>query len=343
MPHLKISEEMRDKIVTLVKSGKNWSKIQRETGIDRRTAKSAYQKWERNSSVEELQKVRRDIAAVEFRIHMDSLVILATTLVSNLGLPSSIMDMKRNSQEFLEWLWQQDILLRQQELSTRYPSSPQVTAIPVDDNGFRIGDQRIYYDEKKLLFKSLRDHTGGEVRWNIFENDWKNARDKCAAIVPQFLKDTRQLVDNYIKNANDAGFLKEVKKATKKGDPAKNITEAIVNVIWRSITLGKLNKENLPSFETITKDKSENVNVIAIRSGDENLFSFIGEDKKYLAKNIEQTCNAAIKGLSEKKVVWELDTEAGNIVKSCDNLRAMLNPLKLRPLILRTRCELCPV
>ena len=336
MPHSKMSDEMRDKIVTLVQGGANWSKIQRETAIDRRTAKSVYQKWKRNSSVEDLQKVRREIAAVEFQTHMDSMVTLATVLVSNLGLPPSIMYVRGNSQEFLDWFWQQDLLLR-------YTKSPQHTIISAEDKGFIIEDKKIYYDEKKLLFKSLREHTRGEVQWNVFDDEWKNAMDRCAKIVPDFMKETRQLVDSYIKIANDRGFLEKVKKATKKNDPAKNITEAIVNVFWRSITLRKLNKENLPSFETIIKDKSENVNVIAIRSGDENLFSLIGEDKQYLAEKITQTCNVAIKGLSINTTVWELDVEVGNIIKASDDLRVMLNPLKLRPLILRTRCELCPV
>jgi len=336
MPRLKMSDEMRDKIVALVQSGASWSKIQRETGIDRRTAKSSYQKWERNSSVEELQEVRREIAAVEFRTHMDSMVKLATALVSNLSLPSSIMHAKKNSQEFFDWFWQQDLLMR-------YPNSPQDNIIPVVNKGFIIEDQKIYYDEKKLLFKSLREHTRGEVQWNILDNDWGSARDKCAKIVPQFIKATRQLVGDYIKNANDPGFLDKIKKVTKKPDPTQNITEAIVNVFWQSITRMELNKKNLPSFKTVTKDKSENVNTVAIKSGDENLFSFIGEDKQYLAGKITQTCNAVIKVLSENKTVWELNTEVANIVKASDVLRMKLNPLKLRPLILRTRCELCPV
>ena len=336
MPTSRISDEMLEKIVALVQGGANWSKIQRETGIDRRTAKNVYKKWELNSSVEDLQKVRREIAAVEFRTHMDSMVTLAMTLVSNLSLPSSIADMKRNSQEFFEWFWQQDLLLR-------YSDSPQATIIPVDNEGFLTGDQKIYYEEKKLLFKSLRDHTRGEVQWNVLDNDWKNARDKCTISVPDFLKRTRELVDNYIKNATDTDFLKKVKKATKKDDPAKNITETIVNVMWRSITRRELKRETLPSFETITRDKSENVNVIAIRSGDENLFSFIGEDKQYLAKKITQICNTTIKVLSEEETVQKLDAEVGNIVKASHDFRLMLNPLKLRPLILRTRCELCPV
>jgi hypothetical protein len=344
MPPSKISDGIRDKIVALVQAGKNWSEIEREIGIDRRTAKSAYKKWERNSSVEELKKVRQEIAAVEFRTHMESMVTLATTLLSNIILPSSIIDMKSNSQEFLEWFWQQDLLLRQQEFIMRYSSSPNKTIIPVNNKNFRIEDQKIYYDEKILLFKSLRDHTRGEVKWDVLDNDWKNARDNCANGVSQLIKDTRQLVDDYIKVANAPGFLEKVKKVTKKNEPAKNITEAIVNVMWRSITRRELINETPPSFKAVTKDKSENVNVVAIRSGDENLFSFIGEDKQYLAEKIQQVCNMTIKKiLIDNKIVWELNTEVGNMIKASDDLRVMLNPLKLRPMILRTRCELCPI
>ena len=100
-----------------------------------------------------------------------------------------------------------------------------------------------------------------------------------------------------------------------------------------------------PLFKIVTRDKSENTNVIAIKSGDENLFSFIGEDKQNLAEALVKVCNntvaALILGVNE--TVRELDTEAGNITKASDDLRLMLNPLKLRSLILRTRCNLCPV
>jgi len=194
-----------------------------------------------------------------------------------------------------------------------------------------------------LLFQSLREHTQEEIRWSVLDEDWKNARDKCAAIVPVFFTETQSLINDYIENANDPGFLKSLKKITKKDDPVQIITNTITNVMWRSFTSGGLYKESSPSFETIKRDKSENVNVITIRSGDEILFSLVGEDKEYLANKVTVTCNAVIRVLAEQKTMPELRREVGNLKKASDDLRVMLNPLKLRPLILRTRCEICPV
>jgi ubiquinone biosynthesis protein UbiJ len=337
MPRLKMSDKQRDEIVTLRQKGTKWTEIQKVTKIDRRIAKKAYENWEHNSSVEELQKVRKEVAATEFRTHMESIVKLAESLVSNLGvLPRFIEDMKRNGEEFLGWLWEQDLL-------QRYSSSkPQLDVYTLSDSqDFRVGDPRIYLDEKKLLYKSLRDHTRGEIDWNILNKDWKNARDRCAESVPQFLTEARQLVDNYVKNANESGFLEKVRRATtKETDPAKNMTWAVVNRIWRLIVIDQPREE--PLFETVPKGTTVET-IVKFADGTSGLFfKLVGSDRQYLAEKITKQCDSAITVLSEKKVVQELHVEVGNIKRASDTLREMLNPALLRPMILRTRCDLCP-
>lgn len=337
MPRSKVSDKQRDEIVTLRQGGAKWTEIQRMTKIDRRTAKNVYENWERNSSVEELQKVRKDVAAVEFRTHMESVVKLAETLVSNLRVPRHIEDMEKNGDEFLKWLLEQDLLQRYSL------SKPQPDADTLDySQSFRVEDPRIYLDEKKLLYKSLRDHTRGEVRWNILDNDWKNATDKCAKNVPQFRADTRQLVNNYLHNTKEPSFFEKVRRATKEEDPAQNMTRAIVNGFCLLITRDKSTEELL--FETASGDTTS-VDVVA-KFGDGTsggiLFRLVGSDRQYLAENITRQCNSVIRILSDKIVVKELYVEVGNIRRASDTFREMLNPLRLSPMILRTRCDLCP-
>jgi len=335
MPRSKVSDKQRDEIVSLRQKRTKWTEIHKITGIDRRTAKNIYEKWERNSSVEELRKVRKEVAADEFRTHMKSIVQLAVSLVSNLNVPRSIYDIK-NSEEFFIWFWDQNIL--QRDSPSNFQSDVDSSAF---GQNFNIRDLRIYLDEKKLLYKSLRAHTGKDV-WNILDNDWKNATDKCAEKVLQLQAETGELVDNYFKDANAPGFLKKVKRATKDNDPAKTITRAIVNGIWRLI-LQDMKKE--PLFET--EPYSDTILTIKLQFGDgtsEQLFTLDGTDRQYLAGKITQQCNSAIRILTlQPKTVQELRVEVDNIKKASDTLREKLNPLKLSPMILQTRCDLCPV
>ena len=336
MPRSKVSDEQREKIVALRQKGGKWTEIKEVTGVDRRTAKNVYEKWERSSSIEKLQKVRKEVAAVEFRTHMESVVKLAESLISNLDVvPRSIDDMKMNGEDFLKWLWGQDIL-------QRYSSSNRQldNYTPGDSLSFRIRDPRIYLDEKKLLFKSLRNHTRGEVQWNILDNDWKNARDKCAENVPHLLKDTSQLINNYFKNSNDPKFLEKVKRTTKENNPVKNMTRAIVQGIWHFIISNQLKEK--PLFETVSKGGDIAI-VLKFRGGTSGIFMLSGTDGQYVAENITKICNSATIILGETNTVRDLRNEVDNIRKASDTLREMLNPLKLHPMILLTRCELCPV
>jgi hypothetical protein len=332
MPRSKMSDKKRDEIVALRERGTKWTEIQRLTKIDRRTAKTIYENWERNSSVEELQKVRKDVAAEEFRTHMKSIVQLAVSLISNLSVPNSIDDIK-NSEEFFTWFFDQDFM--------QLDSPSEFQPVLAVSTNFKIRDPRIYLEEKKLLYKSLRDHTRGEVRWNILDNDWKNATDRCAKNLQQLREDTGQLVNDYLHNTKEASYFKKVMTANKEEDPTQNIIEAIVNGIW--LLIMKNNPIGELLFETASDTTSVDV-VVKFRDGTSGgiLFKFVGSDRQYLADNITKQCNSAIRILSDKIMVKELYVEVGNIRRASDTFREMLNPLKLSPMILRTRCELCP-
>ena len=100
MHRKKLSDKELNKIIRLRQDRASWLRIQRETGIHRQTAKRAYDKWERSKSLEELKEARKDVAAQVFREHMESLVILATSLVSNLAVPHLTELMDKDAAQF---------------------------------------------------------------------------------------------------------------------------------------------------------------------------------------------------------------------------------------------------
>ena len=107
-----LAPEELDKVIKLKKIGTSWLRIEHETGISRRTAKRAYEKWEHSQSPEVLREARKDVAAKAFLDHLKSLTTLAVSLVTSLSVPPSIVDMEKNAEQFFSELWEQDLLQR---------------------------------------------------------------------------------------------------------------------------------------------------------------------------------------------------------------------------------------
>jgi hypothetical protein len=337
MRRRQLPAEELDKVVRLCQEGASWLKIQHETGINRRTAKRAYERWERSKSVEELKEARRDVAAAEFRIHMDSLTKLATFLVANLSVPSSLTNMEKNSEQFFSSLWDHDIL-------ERYTPSRAEGDIYImgDKQAFHKGDLQSYRREKQLLFESLKVHTRGEVRWDdILDKRWKEARNNCARLTPRLKKEATEVVKNYF-NQEQPKFLPDVKEASRENDPVKQMVEVLLRELWRAILLDQLEEED-SWFKTLLRGKGiPQEIVVKSRSGDESVLTFFGDSYKSMADRIAQICNLAANNLRKGDTVQKLYLEVGSMRKASEELREMLNPVKLRPMILRTRCDLCP-
>ncbi len=329
------SQEELDKLIRLRQAGASWLKIQNEIGIHRRTAKRTYENWERSQSLQELKEARKDVAAAEFRTHMESLVRLAGSLVTNLSVPSSPADMEKNTEQFFSWLWQQDLL-------QRYISSEiQANIFTMGDKQrFHIGDPQSYRREKELLFESLKVHTRGQVSWDILDNRWKQARDNCSKIVRRLPKETSEVVNNFLNQERQIDLLRSLKQESREDNPVKQMAEAVLREIWRAILQDKLGEEK-PWFQTVLRGKGT-PQEINIKSESETVFTFFGDTNIGLAKELTRICELAAKNLCKGDTVHKLRDEVRNMKKASEELREMLNPIRLRPMILRTRCDLCP-
>jgi hypothetical protein len=72
---------------------------------------------------------------------------------------------------------------------------------------------------------------------------------------------------------------------------------------------------------------------------------FLFDDNTPLAQKVTYICNLAVNNLEKGEksdMVKLLQNEVRIMKKANEELREMLNPVKLTPLILRTRCGLCP-
>ncbi len=337
MKKKELTHDQLDKVITLRQIGASWLKIQRETGINRRTAKRAYEKWHRSKSLEELKAARKDVAAQAFREHMDSLVTLATSLVANLNVPSSPDDMKTNAEEFLSLLWEQDLLhhyispRNDVDLYTMGYTQP-----------FHIGDPQFYRREKELIFESLKVHTREEIRWDdILDNRWGRARDNCAKIVPKLREETSKVVNNFLNQERQADFLQSIKEGSGEDDPAERIAGAVFREIWRAIVQDKLDEEG-PWFKTVLYRDTPPQKINDVRCRDETVLKLLDKTDNSVAKKVTRICNLAVNNLCKGDMPRKLRNEVCDMEKASEELREMLNPVKLTPMILRTRCDLCP-
>jgi len=326
------------KVVELRQLGAKWTQIEQETKVERRAAKRAYEEWERDKKMKEQEAARFRVAAEAFHEHLNDLIRLAGSLVTNMSVPPSLNDMEKNAEQFSLWLFEQDLLQRHISLE------PQVNVYTMGETQcFYMGDAQSYHREKELLFESLKVHTREEIRWeDIMDNRWKEARDNCAKIVPELRKETSEVVNNFLNQERENNLLHRIKEGSREDDPVKRMMEVVLREIWRAILRDKLDEEG-PWFQTVLRGKGppEDIDII-VKSRDENVLTFIGKTNENLAEKVTGICNLAANNLWKGDVVRQLHDEAGKMKRASDELREMLNPVKLRTMILRSRCDLCP-
>jgi hypothetical protein len=333
-----LAPEELDKVIKLKQIGTSWLKIQHETGISRRTAKRAYEKWQHSQSPEVLREARKDVAAKAFLDHLKSLTTLAGSLVTNLNVPPSIADMEKNTEQFFAWLWQQNLLWRGVYLSPETQERYNLSQVHVytmgDPQCFLMGDPQFNVLENQLLFKCLQDHTRGEgVRWETLD-EWGKARDNCAKIVPKLRKETSVVVDNFLNQEREANFLQRVKEeSVERGNAVEQMAKAVFSAIWQGI------REDMPAENLVRMVSPRGGGQGIVKVKDETFLIF---NDTGLAEKVVHTCKLAANNLCKGEMVQQLHSEVRKMEKATEELRQMLNPVRLTPMILRTRCDLCP-
>ena len=231
------SQEELDNVIRLRQAGASWLRIQNDTGILRRTAKRAYEKWERSQSTDELKLARTQVAAAKFHTHVESLITLAGSLVTNLRVPVALAGMEKDYKQFFSWLWEQDLL--QRHIS---PETQTNVYTMGDRQSFHIGDPQSYRREKEMLYGSLKAHTREEVRWNTLD-EWSMSRDNCIKALSRLRKAVREVVDNHLKLEQKSNLLDRIKEASVDDNPIGRIREAVLRAVWQGIREDKLDQE----------------------------------------------------------------------------------------------------
>ena len=312
-----ISAEKLDHIIKLKQAGASWLKIQGETGIPRRSAKRAHEEWEHSKSSEELKIARTNVAAEEFRDHMNSLVALALSLLNSFYTPTPLTEMG-NVDQVLQDFWRRDI-------------HPERTRALSEE------EERRIIRQNKMLFASLQQHTREKVRWQALE-EWKEAFTVYMQHCMILRTEARKVVGDVLNQRPQL----EVRIGTK-GTGQKiieDMAKGVVESVWRGILAGQIEDAHASIG---TKLLLNNDTAVSFAKDAANVLLQFPDAK--LAAEVADVCKSAVMTLCQGKkshLIQDMKDDMDTMEKRVRELEEMLDELVLRPLILRTKCELCP-
>jgi hypothetical protein len=307
------------KVVELRQLGAKWIEIEREAKVERRAAKRAYEEWEKDKRLKEQEAARFRVAAEAFHEHLDDLVRLAESLISVLQIPEILRGLD-SAEEALDRLWTRNI----QGENEQFPSSRNTIERLVRRN--------------KLLFKSLQEHTREKIRWESLE-EWKRARNITIGYSKELWLEAKEVITGILNKRS--GLEERLKNAIVDSNVAENIADGVRETIWRGILTGKPDQMHI-------KEGASSVNKwkvwIEFYEGDE--FTRLDLNDMELAVEVFDMCHDTVKNLREETkshLLQRLTDQVHKMRESIEAFEVSLDVLVLRPIILRTHCDLCPV
>lgn len=325
MKKVTLSDGQMEQVVKLRGSGLNWSKVQEKTGIPRRIAKREYEESQKKISQKQLDLVRKEVVAQEYQAHLDLLAQFAISLVDVLGIPEAIADL-RSADEVMTNLISKDNYKEHEFL------------------GIRFGDhqrERRVVSMNTLLFKSLRAHTLGKVHWEMLD-EWKAARDSCIDKLDVIRKELGTVLENILRQRPQ---LKKMLDATKRTDVLTHIVDDILANIWLSEVLGDVGGVTASRGASLLNKGTAWIDFHK-KAPEHTRLTFSSGDRKNnedLAKGIAEVSNQAIYTIRTLEFISKVKSEVDRMQNTANELETTLNPLVLRPLILHSRCDICPI
>ena len=308
-----LSDKEMNRVVKLRQSGASWLRIEKDTGIPRRSAKRAYGEWERTKSVDELKEARTDVAREEFRKHLKDLIRMAENVLGSLAIPSWPTE-RRRAQEFLHQQWTK-------EDCTGYAS-----------------DERRVLRHNLMLLEALKGHTGEKVRWQALE-EWQQEWNSCIDVLGSLSEEAEGLMENILNQ------MPKLKKRIEQGGvdkvSRKALVEGILAVVWSGIEEGA--PREAPSQIRTTRLGSDKTVVLF---GDRAARASLPFIDRQLGEDVAKACAWAARNLCEgdgDRLIKAACEDVSMMRARIEELDKMLDPLLLTPLILRTTCDLCPV
>ena len=311
-PRPRITDQQISDMLRLRRQGKSISAIARAAGCNRQTVRVYLKERQADVLAEE---VRKQALTDDLQKHLDDLTQFAISLRSHLTIPDSATE-NRDVVAVLAPLLPKDL---PQGLDSASRKARR--------------EQRQMEHQNKMLLMSLRGHTREKGWWQAFE-EWQEAWNTCRDALRELRRQADEVVEKGIKRT--PGLKEEVeKRSSKERDEVRRIADDVLWVVWW-IGTGSKPVEKL-------EFRAEEGQVIAF-FGDQTRFDLGHRLREVsLGPDMVAVCELAFKTMCQSfsdKGIAEMLHRMDEKIEVIDDA---LDPFILRPLLVRTRCELCPV
>lgn len=332
MKRILLSNSQLEQVLDLREKGVSWVKIEKATGIARRIAKREYDEWSAKQSQRQLEDARKEVVAQEYRIHLNLLSYMANSLLDSLVIPNPLSDLRSADEVISQFL-----------TKNFYQDQPSFE--------LRLEDQQ---REKRinrmneLLYKSLRDHTERKVSWQALDI-WCEARNHCMEDIEKIKKEISAFFTNILKQKTEQkSELKNKIYNVYDGIKAmEHIIRGNLVHIWLNEVVGLKGQVIImkgassirrgTAWVVFHNEAPPDTNIVFDREGP--------GDNLSLAKEVADASKWAIETFvnSENGLIQNLRREIHTMQDATSKLEEVLNPLVLRPIILNTKCDICPI
>jgi hypothetical protein len=186
----------------------------------------------------------------------------------------------------------------------------------------------------RLLYESLRQHTRDNVPWGALDR-WASAWDDSVSILGYLHRAAIQQVGNILRHEKP-GLQDEIKECGTGEYSDDSLAKSVVKGLWLGANLEAPQNSGL-NF-TI---RETTVGLTEVELGRETQFEF---NRKDTADSVAAMCSKVKTDMSvdNREEVERLRKQLQSIRKATGQLEDSLDPLVLRPVLIRTRCDLCP-
>lgn len=319
--HRGISAEELNQITKLKEAGASWLRIQQETGVPRRSGKLAYEKWQQSQSMDELKEARVNMATELFKAHMNALVNLAGYLTANLAMPPST---QAKAEDFLTSLLENEIT-----------GQPSFYDLPQTNDRHR---RKSTLRNNRLLLKALQEHTRENVRWGNLA-DWKKAWDDFKELFGGIRELTSREIGKIAKDRKE--IFARIEHEGGNTDAVGCIVDTIVEAVRHDAMENDFGLDE--PLVRIGLANNAPARMVITRIDNKEIFKFTDQALAEEVLDIFNSANTTIRvmiTMTRKNAIREAVNKMQLAIEELDKV---LNPVALYPILLRTRCDFCPV
>ncbi len=311
----RVTDDQVRRMVELHQQGESISAISRAVGCHRQTVK-AYLAGRRGDIL--AGEIKKQLLTDEQQKHLDDLTQFAASLVGRLTIPDSPTE-DRDVVAVLDSLLPKDL---PQGLDSASREARR--------------KQRQTERQNKMLFESLRQHTGGKGWWQAFE-EWQQAWGTCVSALAEIRKGAPKVVEDFMNQK--PGLKEKVEEKTGKKDVLERIVDVLLWPAWEVATASNPEEELERRKFRILPDAQQ----VSVITGSYDLRLKFSETEAALAQEVATVCNLALQNLYPLYMADEIQGMRHRMDEKIEEIDDTLDPFILRPLLVRTRCDLCPV